>query len=379
MTGTALRRMGAALLGMVVAAGGCAFKDSGINVGQSDGGDQADDGGFGAGGSGGSLGRDGSADRPSPTGGLGGGPDGSALTLDGPAMGSSDGAPPTSDAPGLALGTACDSDGACDSGFCVDKVCCDTRCGEACHSCSGLTNGAKAGQCKPDVPSTPCGPAVCMGSMQTPAPTCDAMGACLAPPGAACPNSLVCASATACKTKCAAETDCTGGLVCDVATGACHPPGKPNGQACAAAGECSSGFCSDKVCCDVACTGTCRSCVAAQTNKPDGTCGNVNAGVKDARCVREEPSSCGRDGTCDGTGKCRTYPNGTRCATDCCRDSGGPGGGVRVCAFECTNGTCDKTRPTVLDRCGGFQCCCPGAAGGPACTTALGCPGGGCM
>src|SRR3954466_6621167 len=107
-------------------------------------------------------------------------------------------------------------------------------------------------------------------------------------------------------------------MVCDVAAGPCPPPGKPNGQACAAGPECASGNCADKVCCDTACTGLCRACVAAQTGKADGTCANVNAGAKDTRCTVQDPGTCGRDGTCDGQGKCRMYANGTRCSTQCC-------------------------------------------------------------
>ena len=46
------------------------------------------------------------------------------------------------------------------------------------------------------------------------------------------------------------------GQVCQ--NGSCGP--KPNGQPCAAAGECVSNFCVDGVCCDEACGGACRSC-----------------------------------------------------------------------------------------------------------------------
>ena len=148
----------------------------------------------------------------------------------------------------------------------------DQRCGDPCFSCNGMTTGAPAGMCKPDVVNTVCGSAACMGSTHTPAPRCDGNGACTARPPAACPNNLTCASATACNTKCAGNGDCAGGMVCDIAAGTCRPPGKTNGQACAAGSECSSGNCADKVCCDLACTGTCRSCVMAQTGKPDGTC-----------------------------------------------------------------------------------------------------------
>jgi hypothetical protein len=198
----------------------------------------------------------------------------------------------------------------------------------------------------------------------------------------ACPNSFTCASGTACRTKCTADNECTGGTVCDVAAGTCRAPGKLDGQACMAGTECSSGNCADGVCCDTACTGVCRSCVMTQTGRPNGTCANVNAGVKDTRCTVEAVGTCGRDGTCDGAGHCHNYANGTRCATQCCTGSGGPGGGEpRVCAYACNNGTCDKGNPTVLDRCGGAQCCCPsgGGAGVAACTSGFMCPLGTCV
>jgi hypothetical protein len=379
MTMLDARAIGRAVLALALLVGvGCSFKDKGINTSTSV---EFDADGTGLGGTSG--------------GGMGGGVvrlDGSAGGKDGPS--GTDGPPPAQtdaelavdlgvappDAPGLGLGSTCTTDGVCDSGFCADGVCCDKRCGEPCLSCGG-GNGAKAGTCAPDPADTVCGAASCSGATLTPAPRCDGNGGCMTRPGAACPGSLTCASEAACRTKCAANSDCAGGMVCDVAAGTCRPPGKPNGQACTAGPECTSGNCVDKVCCDGGCTGLCRSCLAAQTGKPDGTCANLLAGQKDTRCERQEPGTCGRDGTCDGSGACRRYPNGTRCGTGCCRDTSGPGGGVHVCAFECFGGTCDHNRPAIIDRCGGAQCCCPTGApgGGPACTGALGCPLGTCQ
>jgi hypothetical protein len=381
MLETELRAMGRAVLVMVaLAAGACSFKDKGINTTNVL---ESDADGIGEGGTGG--GPSGSGGSMPGTGGSR--LDGAVGTGDGPGPAPTDASTPPDlglgpDVPALPLGAACSNDGACGSGFCSDAVCCDQRCGNPCFSCNGMTNGAPAGQCKADLANTVCGTAMCMGATHTPAPRCDGNGGCMPRPAAPCANDLTCASPTACRTKCAADAECTGGMVCDLASGACHPPGKTNGQACTAGTECSSGNCADKVCCDLACTGVCRSCVMAQTGKPDGTCSNVMAGVKDARCTLQEPSTCGRDGTCDGASHCRTYANGTRCATECCTGSGGPGGGEpRVCAYECNNGTCDHSRQTVLDRCGGAQCCCPtgGGAGVAACTFALGCPAGTCM
>jgi hypothetical protein len=373
---TELRAIGRAVLVMVVVvAGACSFKDKGINTVVVD--DDAGVGGTVGGGTGG--GAAGTGGLPG-LGGTGGSRLDGSTAVDGPPPVPGDAATPadlTSDTPAGTLGAACTADGACASGFCADGVCCNQRCGDPCFSCNGMTNGAAPGTCKADVANTVCGNSVCMGSTFTPVPRCDGNGACVPRPAMACANNFSCANNTGCNTKCASNGDCAGGMVCEVSVGTCRPPGKLNGQACAAGTECSSGNCADKVCCDLACTGTCRACVMAQTGKPDGTCANVSAGVKDARCVVEAVSTCGRDGTCDGAGHCRNYVNGTRCGTGCCGGNSGPGGGEpRTCAFECNNGTCDHNRTTILDRCGGIQCCCPGAVGGAACTGPLACPGG---
>jgi hypothetical protein len=360
-----------AILALALLAAACSVTDRGINttnVLEFDADGFSGGGGSGGGaphldgsvGKGGSFGGDGPAPAPA----------------DGPLAGEVGMLPV--DAALLGLGATCNTDGLCGSGFCADGVCCNERCGDPCHSCGG-GNGVTAGTCAPDAANTVCGAASCMGSTLTPAPRCDSAANCLPRPAAACTGNLTCASATACKTKCAASSDCTGGMVCDVATGACKVPGKPNGQACAAGSECSSSFCADKVCCDLACTGTCRACVMAQTGKPDGTCANVTAGMVDTGCVKQEASTCGRDGTCDGAGACHRYPNGTRCGTGCCRDNSGPGGGgADVCAMECSNGACQQ-RGSVIDRCGAGTCCCPSAPGGAACTGALQCGLGMCQ
>jgi hypothetical protein len=365
--------IGRAVLVLALVAGGCSFKDKGIDTTHV-----LDDDGGGAGTGGGTTGTGGGKATGGSFGTGGARLDGSIPgdALSPPPPPPSDASLPDlgPDAPAQPPGTACATDGMCGSGFCVDGVCCDQRCGDPCFSCNGM---GTAGQCKPDVASTVCGAASCMGATHTPAPRCDGNGACKPAMAAPCAGNLTCANETTCRTKCAASGECTGGMVCDVASGACHAPGKANGQACMTGAECGTGNCADGVCCDLQCTGLCRACVMAQTGKPDGTCANVKDGVKDARCVAQEPSTCGRDGTCDGQGACSHYANGTRCATECCRDSSGPGGGEpRVCAFQCQSGACDRAHPTTLDRCGGAQCCCPTGApgGGPACTGVLGCP-----
>jgi hypothetical protein len=55
---------------------------------------------------------------------------------------------------------------------------------------------------------------------------------------------------------------------------------KPDGDACANDGECDNGNCSpDGVCCNEACTGTCESCLGADTCGADGTCAPIAAGT----------------------------------------------------------------------------------------------------
>jgi len=354
----------------VLVGAGCTVTDKGINTTNV----LEFDGGPGSGGAGGVT-LDGSSGKDGPS----GQGDGPGLVLPDALLGADVAVAP--DAPGLTLGSTCTTDTVCDSGFCADGVCCDKRCGEPCHACGG-GNGVVAGRCAPELANTTCGVASCSGATLTPAPRCDGMGACMLRPPAACAGNLTCASSTACRARCALDGDCASGMVCDVASGACRPPGKPNGQACAAGPECSSGNCVDKICCDLVCTGLCRACLAAQTGKPDGTCANVMAGLKDTRCEPQAPSTCGRDGTCDGAGKCHLYPNGTRCGTGCCRDNSGPGSGdFHACSFACAAGVCDKSNGTVIDRCGGGQCCCPtgGPGGGAQCTGALGCPLGTCQ
>ena len=52
----------------------------------------------------------------------------------------------------------------------------------------------------------------------------------------------------------------------DADAGTCEAgSGKINGQACACAGDCASGFCVDGVCCNTACTEGCMTCTAEES------------------------------------------------------------------------------------------------------------------
>jgi hypothetical protein len=129
---------------------------------------------------------------------------------------------------------------------------------------------------------------------------------------------------------------------------------KPNGAACAGPSECLQGNCVDNVCCDGACAGRCLSCLAANTGKANGTCSPVTSGKDpDDDCSVDAPSSCARDGWCDGTGACRLYDASTVCQAESCVDNGTTGA-VHQPARKCTGtGTCSAGSPS---SCGRFLC-----------------------
>ena len=58
------------------------------------------------------------------------------------------------------LGIDCGADTDCESGFCVDGVCCDAACGAGdptdCQACAGSVTGMPAGTCAPVVSGQPC-------------------------------------------------------------------------------------------------------------------------------------------------------------------------------------------------------------------------------
>jgi hypothetical protein len=145
----------------------------------------------------------------------------------------------------------------CASGFCVDGVCCEVAaCSGACKACN--VAGAE-GSCAP------------------------------AKPGSEVPGS------------------CSAGAACD-AVGTCKAK---NGQACAAAADCASGFCVDGVCCADACAGPCASC--SQTGRA-GKCTPFAAGT-------DPQNECGKGSgvcksTCDGVGAC-VFPANTVYCDQC--------------------------------------------------------------
>jgi len=129
--------------------------------------------------------------------------------------------------------------------------------------------------------------------------------------------------------------------------------GNPFGQACTTNDQCASGYCTDGVCCQGPCASVCMVC-----NLPTslGQCSMVSAG-QDPRdsCPQDLASTCGRDGTCDGSGGCRRWANGTTCASATCVS--GTASAARTCDGA---GAC---RPAVNTS------CLPYACAGSTCTT----------
>jgi hypothetical protein len=148
---------------------------------------------------------------------------------------------------GLGNGAGCSGAFAsrCASGNCVDGVCCgSSSCAGACQACNVAGN----------------------------------LGTCTA----ATPGSEVTGS-------CAGQTACDG-------SGRCKAAG---GSTCTSGTDCASGFCSEGVCCDSACTETCRSC---KIPGRIGTCSPYLAGSDPEKECSVGSGGC--QSTCDGLGNC---------------------------------------------------------------------------
>jgi hypothetical protein len=238
-------------------------------------------------------------------------------------------------------GQVCQSADDCDSGHCVDGVCCENSCEGPCRSCNlagapGLclnaaddaqdprracrdlsegacsTNGRCDGKggCQMYADGTHCGaPEACVGEKYTPPSTCQS-GDCQPSTVRDC-NPYKCNGA-ACFGSCTNDAQCTDGNFCQKAS--CGL--KPNGTDCSENAECKSGFCAQGVCCNSACADACMACNLTATA---GSCKAVadNAPDPQGKCLVSATSTCGTTGTCRG-GACATYDKGTPCKGSVC-------------------------------------------------------------
>ncbi|HXI54939.1 MAG TPA: PA14 domain-containing protein, partial [Polyangia bacterium] len=300
------------------------------------------------------------------------------------------------------LAAGCTADNQCASGFCQQGVCCSSLCSGGCRSCAlagsagactnvpaqGSSNGVcpndGAASCKHDglcdgqgncelfAAGVVCGAASCSNATAVGVSTCNGVGSCVAGASTSC-KPYACGSNGACKTSCGANADCTSPSFCQAPV--CNG-GKANGQVCGAGSDCASTFCSPQgVCCDTACTGTCLSCTLGGSV---GTCKSVPAGQAPAvagQCSDQGATSCGTDGTCDGSGACRYYAGGTTCVAAAC--SSGTFTPARTCSthvcqtvtakpcgnYQCNASGCLTSCASNAD-CGGTSKCFSGACGG---------------
>jgi hypothetical protein len=240
------------------------------------------------------------------------------------------------------VGSQCSKSGDCQLGNCIDGVCCESAC-SGCNACSSALTGKADGSCAPvvdgqdphdecqDVTATNqcgtdgacngtgacryvgnshvCKAAACSGSNFTPAATCDGAGECKTPPAESC-GAAQCA-VTGCLTSCSTQAQCSPSSYCKIpsgsSSGTCTAK-NPNGVAVTQTFECSSGIVADGVCCNEACNG-CKACSGAPlTGGAAGQCLNVVAGKVAHNACTASGKTCGLDGSCDGTGACRSTP-----------------------------------------------------------------------
>jgi len=240
----------------------------------------------------------------------------------------------------LSTGATCQTDGQCTLGFCVDGVCCNSKCNGQCQACAetgtvgtcttvksgaprgttrlpcsgtdkcqGTCDGSSPTTCKMPNNETLCKSETCSGNQHTVASYCDGTGTCPTKTASTC-SSGTCATdgSGTCLGSCT-STSCPSTQYCDSTTGDCTTKkGNGTGNTCATGAQCTSGFCaSDGICCPPTCTGQCQTC-----NNSSGTCTRVASGQPVGgrlACTNSTDTTCG--GRCDNTSDNCSYPGST--------------------------------------------------------------------
>jgi hypothetical protein len=285
------------------------------------------------------------------------------------------------------IGAACAVNNDCSTNFCAQGYCCNTACTGTCQSCAisagicidvpagqdplsqcsdagattcgnnGSCNGA--GACQKYAAGTQCAPPSCTGSTYAPAAVCTGTGTCTLATSSSCGVYSCDTTNKICKITCTVDADCTTPNICNAGTCTLAPLA----HACTVASACASGLCQQGVCCASTCSGTCASCALTGTA---GTCTNITAGTDPLNaCTDAGGPSCGDDGTCDGSGKCRLYASGTICAAQSCsgstftpsRTCDGTGVCKTVTSSLCTPFACDTANNVCKTMCGATTDC----------------------
>ncbi len=249
------------------------------------------------------------------------------------------------------LGEACAGPDQCQSGFCVDGVCCISACSGACQSCNVPGN---AGFCTEEADGSACAGGICCdGDCVDTASGPEHCGAC----DAACPIPQ-CRTATCAAGICGSQPNpARNGQMCN------------DGDPCTTGDTCQNGGCvGTPVSCPICqhCSG--GQCIADPTQE-GMTCGDdgnvcTNTVCRGGQCVNEQAVVCTTPpvcrttpGTCiPQTGACAypNAPNTTSCGTNrvCCN-------GV-CCATgqTCVSGICQTPCLNQGDSCRETNQCC---------------------
>ncbi|MFI5301928.1 MAG: hypothetical protein ACHREM_27885, partial [Polyangiales bacterium] len=248
----------------------------------------------------------------------------------------------------------------CDTGNCVDGVCCEQALCATCQACGQPGNpGVCTGVTNADDPD----------SCPSTTSTCNAVGTCTSKLGIACTSPTSCATgycvASTSGSVCCSQSSCLAGQLCQVGTGNCIGD---LGFACGSPGDCASGNCVDGVCCDSPCDKSkpCQACSAA------GHCVPVNGAPPATRTSCPTLGSgdphCNR-ATCNGSDVSTCHFPG---AATTCSGASICSGSVEYDAAGC-NGTGDCAYTTVKS-CGVFGCV--GAACKTSCSANTDCASG---
>jgi hypothetical protein len=308
-------------------------------------------------------------------------------------------------------GQTCGAAEQCESGFCVDGVCCENACAGRCTTCASARARGKCvpvpagnadlralapgsavdpaqscadqgpqscgangrcdgkGGCEIYRDNTICAPGSCEATTnQGTAPSVCRAGRCEHPAGQTCAPFVGC-SGNRCSTSCDDDRDCSAGNVCTA--GSCGK--RPIGSVCSRGDECAGpGICAQGRCCSASCN---RACTACNLEGQIGTCAPVPTGGADpGGACRNDACNNG----CDGAGSCRRERAGTTCGAASCAAAGSA-----VTTRSCTaEGICaSETSPCPdAQACTGNRCA-PIAKKNPGdtCTAAGDCQSGACL
>ncbi len=149
---------------------------------------------------------------------------------------------------------------------------------------------------------------------------------------------------------CALDAQCGAGQFCDAMVGICKST-RSNGQPCAGADQCTSGFCADDVCCDNACSGSCQACNLAGAV---GICSLVPPGMNGASHPCAAGEVCCPQGYLTACTDTQTSVNNCGGCEQRCPS---PGGGGSCQSASCSAGLCTTTLDPQGSPCGDGGTC----------------------